>query len=195
MATLWCSSPTEPANNTMDRPRYQKARQGESLRIVEHLLSAINAHDLPGITLLYASDYQGLDVSRALPCRGTDGVQATLNDWWRAFPDLAVTAHPVWVHQTRIAFYWTACGTHQGAFLNIPPTHKHITLCGFSMLTLRDNLIAEGLHLWDVAGMLRAMSLLPELPGVPESAGQSTLLTAFLSETRDCILPHNHSTK
>ena len=158
-------------------------------------MSALNAHDLPGITILHASDYEGLDVSRALPCHGTNGMQASLNDWWRAFPDLAVTAYPVWLHQTRIAFYWTASGTHQGVFLNIPPTHKHITFCGFSMLMLRDNLIAEGLHLWDVAGMLRAMNLLPELPGVTKSVGQATLLTAFLGEFLDRFLPHNHSMK
>ena len=37
-------------------------------------------------------------------------------------------------------------------------------LHGVSMLTVADGLIVRGARIWDVAGFLRAVRLLPELP-------------------------------
>jgi hypothetical protein len=47
--------------------------------------------------------------------------------------------------------------------MKIPATGRKVVVQGMSMLTLRDGKITRGLHVWDVAGLLRAMGLLPVL--------------------------------
>jgi hypothetical protein len=47
--------------------------------------------------------------------------------------------------------------------MNIPPTGRSVEIRGVSMLTIKDNQVQRGLYIWDVAGLLRALGLLPEL--------------------------------
>ena len=47
--------------------------------------------------------------------------------------------------------------------MNIPPTGKKIAVKGVSILTIHEGRIVRGLYVWDVAGMLRDLGLLPDL--------------------------------
>jgi hypothetical protein len=47
--------------------------------------------------------------------------------------------------------------------MNIPPTGRNVEVLGTSVLTVGDGKIARGLYIWDVAGLLRSIGLLPEL--------------------------------
>jgi hypothetical protein len=58
---------------------------------------------------------------------------------------------------------WQAEGTHQGPIMNIPPTGRRVQVRGVSILEVKDGLIVRGQYIWDLAGMLRHMGLLPEL--------------------------------
>jgi ketosteroid isomerase-like protein len=49
------------------------------------------------------------------------------------------------------------------AFPDIPPTGREIEVRGVSLLTVEDGKITHGLNVWDTAGLLRALRLLPEL--------------------------------
>lgn len=147
--------------------------------LIDHLLQAINAHDPDRIAGFYAADYEGLDVSRAARQHGPHGVREDMDGWFRAFPDLRFVSREVMAQHGRIVLYWTAEGTHQGAFLSVPPTRRHIEVCGFSLLAVQRGKIVRGLHLWDMAGLLRAMKLLPDLPG-PQPVSQADLFARFL---------------
>ena len=63
----------------------------------------------------------------------------------------------------RVALFWTAYGTHEGRLMNIPPTHRKIAVRGASLLTVENEKISHGLYVWDVAGLLRSIGLLPDL--------------------------------
>ncbi len=63
----------------------------------------------------------------------------------------------------RAAVAWTARGTHRGELLRIPPSGRVVTVRGMSLLTVERNLVVRALSIWDVAGLLRAIGLLPEL--------------------------------
>ena len=80
-----------------------------------------------------------------------------------AFPDLQITCEDIVAQDERVAFTWTARGTHNGPLMNIPPTGFAIEVRGSSFLTMRDNLIYESRHIWDMAGLLRGIRLLPDL--------------------------------
>jgi hypothetical protein len=51
----------------------------------------------------------------------------------------------------------------QSVSQNIPPTGRRIAVCGISLLTIEGGRISRGLYVWDVAGLLRSIGLLPEL--------------------------------
>ena len=63
----------------------------------------------------------------------------------------------------RLAIAWVAEGTHQGPIMNIPPTGRRMEIRGVSIIDVQDGLIVRGQYIWDLAGMLRHMGLLPEL--------------------------------
>ena len=93
-----------------------------------------------------------------------------LEKYWQAFPDLEFTLTDVLVDEARLAIVWMAEGTHQGTIMNIPPTGHRVEVRGVSILDVEDGLIVRGQYIWDMAGMLRHMGLLPEL----SSSGLST---------------------
>ena len=142
---------------------------GAIAELMARLVQAWNAHDLEAIAACYAPDYVGLDVAQATPLRGSHGARAAAARYLRAFPDLQLSGD--WLIQDRrVALIWTLRGTHQGRLLRIPPSGRAITVRGVSVLTVRDDHITEGDSVWDVAGFLRAIGLLPEL--LPPGNGQ-----------------------
>ena len=132
------------------------------LQLNNKLLCAWNDHDTEQLILFYAPDYEGMDVDGAEPYRGREGVRAWVNLYWQAFPDLRFKNEEVLVEGNRVAAFWRSLGTHKGVFMRIPPTHRTISVRGVSRLTYENDLIKHGFYIWDVAGLLRSIGLLPE---------------------------------
>jgi len=132
-------------------------------QLVTDLLAALNAHDVERAAALYAPDYEEVDVAQAAVPVGSDGIQRTLAYYLHAFPDLQLTLEDLIMEGNRAVLVWTLHGTHRGTFMHIPPTGRSIAVRGTSLLTIADGKIRRGLRIWDVAGLLRAIGLLPEL--------------------------------
>ena len=132
-------------------------------QLVTDLIAAWNAHDVERVAALYAPDYEEKDVAQTDSLRGRDGIRRTVLLYLRAFPDLQVTLTDVVVDGNRAALGWTWCGTHRGTFMNIPPTVRHVAVRGASFLIIENGRIRRGTRIWDLAGLLRAVGLLPEL--------------------------------
>ncbi|MBN8590845.1 MAG: ester cyclase [Anaerolineae bacterium] len=131
--------------------------------LIADLVTAWNTHDVDHLLPLYAPDYEGLDVAQKDPDRGQNGVRAALERYCLAFPDLTFTLENIITQESDIALSWSARGTHQGYLMHIPPTGRSIAVQGMSLLTLRKGLIWRGHTIWDVAGLLRGLGLLPDL--------------------------------
>ena len=54
-------------------------------------------------------------------------------------------------------------GTHHGTLMRIPPTGRQVAMRGVSILTIAEGKVTHGETIWDTAGLLRALGLLPEL--------------------------------
>ena len=132
-------------------------------QLVEDLLDAWNAHDIRRITTFYAPQYEGVDVGEAEPQRGPRAISQAVDKYLRAFPDLRFVGEDVVVQGDRAVVVWTAHGTHGGKLMHIPPTGRKIAVRGISVLTIENGKITRGLYVWDAAGLLRAIGLLPEL--------------------------------
>lgn len=127
------------------------------------LLDAWNGHDIDQILSLYAPDHRGEDVSHASPIQGHQGIARAVSAIFQAFPDLSFTNEELIIQDDRLAIAWVMRGTHQGIVMNIPPTQRPVRVRGSSFFTVNNGKIARSLHIWDVAGLLRAIRLLPDL--------------------------------
>ena len=132
-------------------------------RVLRDLARWWNRHDLERVLSLYAGDYEGADVGCSAVQHGPAGAGACFARYWLAFPDLRVVGGARIVEGNRVAVAWTARGTHEGTFMNIPATGRRVTLRGVSFLTLDGDRVSRASHTWDVAGLLRAVRLLPDL--------------------------------
>ena len=124
---------------------------------------AWNSHDIENVLGFYSAQYIAEDVGQAFLQRGPEGLRLMLEKYWQAFPDLEFTIMDAVAQDARVAIVWMAEGTHQGTIMNIPPTGHRVQVRGVSILDVEDGLIVRGQYIWDLAGMLRHMGLLPEL--------------------------------
>ena len=132
-------------------------------QVAAELFNAWNAHDVERVMALYAPDYEGVDVGQATPEHGPDGKRDAVQVYLRAFPDLYFHTEDTIVEQGRAVVSWIARGTHHGSLMHIPPTGRTVHVRGVTILSIADGKILSGVYIWDVAGMLREIGLLPEL--------------------------------
>ena len=133
------------------------------VQIGSGLLDGWNSHDVEKVMQYYAPGYEGIDVGQANPLHGPDGKRTTVLLYLQAFPDLHFEVENTISQDNTIAVSWIASGTHRGSFMRIPPTGRQINVRGVSMLTIKDSMIVHAVYIWDVAGMLRNIGILPDL--------------------------------
>jgi len=131
--------------------------------LIRRVVAAWNSHDPARVAAHYTEDCYGLDVAIARPQIGREGVHGMFAAYYTAFPDLEITLDDIIVEGDHVAIFWTAHATHLGPILNIPPSGRAVTAKGVNRLVLQDGLVCETLTIWDVAGMLRGLGLLPDL--------------------------------
>ncbi len=130
--------------------------------LMADLLDAWNSHDIERVASFYAPDYVGVDIGQARPLHGPEERCRVLTSYVRAFPDLHFTGETI-IQDNRVAFVWTMHGTHRGSLMRIPPTGRTVEVQGVSLLTVENGKVKRGLNIWDMAGLLRGLGLLPEL--------------------------------
>lgn len=131
--------------------------------IVQQIIDAWNSHNIDQIMELHDSDYEGGDVGLAEKVLGLQGIRKAYLRFFRAFPDIVVIAEDQIVCDDRVVIHWVATGTHRGSFMRIPASNRKISVHGVSLLTLKNGKILKGTRVWDVAGLLREIGLLPDL--------------------------------
>lgn len=135
----------------------------QTFKFVQDLIKALNDHDLDTVASFYAPDFSGSDVSQAKPQQGRAALRRNLAECLSAFPDFRLDHIETVDQDSRVAVRWIARGTHRGTVMRIPPTGRTVSFCGSCFLTLRNGQIERAITVWDVAGMLRSIGLLPEL--------------------------------
>ncbi len=88
-----------------------------------------------------------------------EGQQHRLLGFRTVFPDMHLTVEDMIAEGDRIAFRSTMRGTHQGSFLGIAPTGKHVTVGLIDVIRIEDGQFVEqwgGPDLWDLLQQLGA---------------------------------------
>jgi steroid delta-isomerase-like uncharacterized protein len=135
----------------------------EISQMIIDLFEAWNEHDVERAASLYSPSYKGYDIGRASPENGPEDERNRMARYLDAFPDLKFKTGEILVQGNQAAVVWTAEGTHQGTLMNIPPTGRSVFVRGMSLLTIDEDKIVGGLYVWDTAGLLRSIGLLPDL--------------------------------
>ena len=130
---------------------------------VNNLFVAWNSHDVEQAEKFYAENYVGVDVAQAVPQQGRAGFRSFFTQYLNAVPDFRFIVDDIIAEGNRVAVEWNVCGTHRGALMNIPPTGKSIASRGVSLFTVENDRIQQATYVWDLAGLLRNLGLLPEL--------------------------------
>jgi steroid delta-isomerase-like uncharacterized protein len=143
-----------------DGPSVQKTVVSD---VLQDLLAAYNAHDADRVAQICAPNCEIVDVGAAVPVHGREAIRAWCQAYLAAFPDLRIQPDAPIVDGDRGALAYSATGSHRGTVLRIPPTGKVVTIRGAWLVTIRDGQIAHLLAVWDLAGLLRAIGLLPDL--------------------------------
>lgn len=128
---------------------------------------ALNTRDLETAIDLIDPSYRGRDVTRSSLTVGRETARKEIRAGMKAFSDLTFSIHHSVVHSPHVAVRWRMEGVHDGSFLQIPATHRTVSVTGMTFFRVHDGQIVRAVHLWDLSGFLRRCGLLPDLPGEP----------------------------
>ena len=95
-----------------------------------------------------------------------DGLKTGLLAFLNAFDDLRFTKDLLIAEGDKVVVRWTIAATHQGAFMGVPATGKHIKYSGMTIFRLSNGKFVE---VWVSADNLVLMQQLGALP-IPETS-------------------------
>ena len=128
--------------------------EDEKARVRRYVQEAWNNRDLSIIDELMAPSYRRYPASGGTPL-DREGQKQRIAGFHRAFPDLRMSIDRIVAEGDQVAFRLVAEGTHQGAFLGVEPTGKHVTFTATDIVRFEGDHIAEHWGNSDDLGLLR----------------------------------------
>ncbi len=127
----------------------------------QQIFDMFNTHDPRAAAAYFAEQAELRDVAVARPAIGPQQIAAVYARQLAAIPDSIVHVDRMVAEGDMVVVEWTLSGTHRGRLMGIPATGKHVSFKGVSMLRYRKNMVASDTRIWDLAGLLRQIGLLP----------------------------------
>ncbi len=131
--------------------------------LAQQVIDAWNSRMDEIILPFYTHDYVVEDITAERVREGWDGLKQWTRSVFTAFPNLHYTLVDHVEKDDKLVLHWLAKGNHQGPLMKIPATGKNVFIHGMSILTLENGKIKHGQVMWDMAGVLRQIGLLPEI--------------------------------
>lgn len=129
--------------------------------LVQHVYAEFDQQNLDALLELYAPDFTLYSPSVPQPVRGVVALAQLARVLWNALPDLRTAIDDLLADGDRVAVRFTIRGTHQGVFMDVPPTGKPVTL-----IRIAGGKIEEEWVSYDRLGVLRQLGAMP----VPQQA-------------------------
>ena len=111
------------------------------------------------IDQIVARDYVGHTQPKDI--HGPEGARKFVAMLRGAFPDMQVTIEDQIEEGDQVATRWTCRGTHQGPFLNMPPTGKHVEMAGLTVFRIANGKLVEGWNHPDLLSLLQQIDAMP----------------------------------
>ena len=91
---------------------------------------------------------------------GPEGVRIDIDCFRTAFPDLNLAIEEMIDAGDSVVYRFTARGTHEGAFMGVPPSGEQVTVSGIGIDRLSDGRSIERWVQYDSAGLLQQLGVL-----------------------------------
>jgi steroid delta-isomerase-like uncharacterized protein len=118
------------------------AQENEAL-VRHYFEEAWNKGNLAAVDEFMAADYVDHTASPDSG-PGRDTLKQFITMFHEAFPDVKCTIHDIFGQADRVAYRWSASGTHLGKWAGIPPTEQHMTMRGITILRIVGGKCVEG---------------------------------------------------
>jgi steroid delta-isomerase-like uncharacterized protein len=131
----------------------------ENLAVVQAWADTLSAGQLDKALTYLAPDFVGHYSAMPEPVRGSEGFKGMYMYYIKpAFPDQKITIERHVLSGDRVAVQVTWTGTHQGPFLNTPPTGRRVEVPGTGIFRVVDGKIAEEWMLEDFLGLYQQIT-------------------------------------
>lgn len=131
----------------------------------QKIIDAWNTRTPEMIVPFYTTDYAGDDITGGKVRTGHDGLHKWISSVVTAFPNVHYELLDCVEKDDSLVLQWEATGNHQGYLFRIPATGLPVIMQGMSILKLENGKVKEGKIMWDLAGVLRQLGLLPQMHG------------------------------
>jgi steroid delta-isomerase-like uncharacterized protein len=131
--------------------------------LVRKFADFINAQDLDAALTLFSPDFVDHTPPVGLP-PGIEGVRMFFTMQFAAFPDGHSTALDMIAEGDKVVCRMSGEGTHQGMFLGMSATGKHVTWSFIDIWRIANGKLAEHWVEADMMGMMQQLGLLPPPP-------------------------------
>ena len=119
---------------------------------------------------------------------GRDSVKQRIALYYEAFPDWKITMHDIFGRGDRVAYRWSASGTHLGEWAGLSPTGLHMTTGGITILRIAEGRFVEGWSSYDVSRSEEERRWLSEGGKTDEA-----YLERMANQPSASIVPHHSS--
>lgn len=91
---------------------------------------------------------------------GREGLKFAINAMLTGFPDMKWTVEEQIAEGETVVTRFTWTGTHDGAFMGIPPTNKKVEVWGVVIDVVSGGLFAESRIIMDTVGLLQQLGVM-----------------------------------
>jgi steroid delta-isomerase-like uncharacterized protein len=127
----------------------------------QQIFDMFNTHDPQAAAAHFDDDAELRDVAVARPVVGPAQIADVYARQIAAIPDSHVRVDRMVAEGDTVVVEWTLSGTHRGKMMGIPATGKPVSFKGVSLIRYRANRAIADTRVWDLAGLLRQIGLLP----------------------------------
>jgi len=117
-------------------------------------------HNMAAFDEFYAPNVMHHALPPGMP-PGLESVKQFASIFLNAFPDLQTTVENLVAEGNKVAYQWSAHGTHQGELLGIPPTDRQISVTGIAIERFENGKSVEHWEIFDQLGMMQQLGVIP----------------------------------
>lgn len=139
------------------------SNERENLQVVLDAIDHVNHRNLRQLSDLFADNVSIDNKSSGAVQQGKTAVVNDLAQVLDGFPDATISVIQTVVRGNEVACEWSLEGTHDGPFLGVPATGRHVWLPGNTMFTIGDDGIEEMAIYVDSGRLWRQIGLMPPL--------------------------------
>jgi predicted ester cyclase len=93
--------------------------------------------------------------------RGLEELKHYVTIYRTAFPDIQDTVGDIVAEGDKVVVRWMSRGTHQGEFMGVAPTGRHVTFTGMRLFRISENKIVESWVNIDERGLQEQLGTAP----------------------------------